>query len=101
MRLSKNKIKQIEDYFIDKPVVNAFLFGSYSRAEANEDSDVDILVNLDYSQPIGLQFIQMKIDLEQILNRKVDLLSNESLNKDLKEHIKPDKTLIYERGSQR
>jgi predicted nucleotidyltransferase len=62
---------------------------------------MDILLDLDYSKPIGLQFIQMKIDLEKILNRKVDLLSKNGLDKDLEKEIEHDKTLIYERRSQR
>ncbi|WP_296618470.1 nucleotidyltransferase domain-containing protein [Marivirga sp.] len=101
MSLSKYKIQELKDYFVSKPVYSASIFGSFSRGEENEESDVDILLDLDYSKPIGLQFIQMKIDLEKILNRKVDLLSKNGLDKELQKEIEKDKTLIYERGSQR
>ena len=50
MYLKENDIQTIRDYFVDKPVLKAYLFGSYSRNEADEDSDVDILVDLDYSR---------------------------------------------------
>jgi len=48
MQLSKAKIDQIKAYFRDKPVVKAYVFGSYARKEATGKSDVDILVELDY-----------------------------------------------------
>ena len=64
MKLSSEEIRMITDYFRNTPVLKAFLFGSYSRDEAEENSDVDILVELDYSKHIGLGFINMKLDLE-------------------------------------
>ena len=69
----------IRQYFIDKPVKKAYLFGSFANNMALPDSDVDILVDLDYSKPIGLEFVQMKFDLETILNKKVDLVSSNGL----------------------
>jgi predicted nucleotidyltransferase len=41
-------------------VIDAYLFGSYSRGDADENSDIDILVELDYSKLIGLEFVQMQ-----------------------------------------
>ncbi|MBR0182929.1 MAG: nucleotidyltransferase domain-containing protein [Bacteroidaceae bacterium] len=49
-------IQRIAEYFKTQPVLRAWLFGSFSRGEERPDSDVDILVDLDYSQPIGLRF---------------------------------------------
>ena len=40
--------KVISDYFQNKPVLKAYLFGSYVRGEASEQSDIDILIELDY-----------------------------------------------------
>lgn len=76
MKLDINKIESIKRYFETRLVLKAYLFGSYARDEADYQSDIDILVDLDYSQKIGLQFIQMKINLENILNIKVDLVSS-------------------------
>jgi len=64
MYLKEKDIEIIRNYFTGKPVLKAYLFGSYSRNEADNNSDVDILVDLDYSQHIGLGFVQMKMDLE-------------------------------------
>jgi predicted nucleotidyltransferase len=97
MQLSVNEIEQIKAYFSGQPVVKAYVFGSYSRNEADADSDVDILVDLDYSQHIGLGFVQMKFDLEDKLQKKVDLVSSEGLSRHIKPFIEKDKQLVYER----
>jgi predicted nucleotidyltransferase len=101
MKLNSKKIKTISDYFLARPVLNAYLFGSYVRGEADYQSDIDILVDLDYSQRIGLQFIQMKIDLERLLNKKVDLVSSNGLSEYLKPMIDSEKQLIYAKQNRR
>lgn len=97
MNVKPEILKNLRNYFEGKPVLRAYIFGSHSRNEANEDSDIDILVDLDYSKKIGLQFIQMKIDLEQLLQKKVDLVSSGGLSPRIKPYIESDKELIYER----
>jgi len=96
MQLKAKDIQIIRDYFIDKPVLRAYLFGSYSRNDADENSDIDILVDLDYSEHIGLGFVQMKLDLEQRLQKSVDLVSSQGVSKRLLPYIDKDKKLIYE-----
>ena len=97
MKLNDAKINAIKDFFSKQPVLKAYLFGSYSRGEQNDQSDIDLLVELDYSQPIGLEFIQMQIDLQNLLNQKVDLVSARGLSKYIKPIIEKEKQLIYER----
>src|SRR5690554_4843864 len=97
MNLDNKKIETINNYFRTRPVLKAYLFGSYVRGEADNQSDIDILVDLDYSQKIGLRFIQMKIDLERLLNAKVDLVSSNGLSKYIKPLIDNEKKLIYAR----
>ncbi|WP_368077626.1 nucleotidyltransferase domain-containing protein [Mucilaginibacter sp. L3T2-6] len=46
--LSSNDIQIVKDYFSGQPVLKAYLSGSYSRDEADTNSDIDILVDLDY-----------------------------------------------------
>ncbi|MGM9778562.1 MAG: nucleotidyltransferase family protein, partial [Prevotella sp.] len=72
--------------------------GSYSRGEQTKDSDVDILVLLDKSRPIGLKFFGMWNDLEELLGRKVDLVSDGTLLPFAQQSADNDKILIYERG---
>jgi predicted nucleotidyltransferase len=97
MKLSVNDIQTIKDYFSGQPVKKAYLFGSYSRNDADQTSDVDILVDLDYSQHIGLGFVQMQLDLQQMLHKKIDLVSSKALSKYIRPFVEEDKVLIYER----
>jgi predicted nucleotidyltransferase len=97
MMLSNEEIKIIVDYFRKKPVMKAFLFGSFSRGDATEASDVDILVELDYTKHIGLGFISMKLDLEEQLQKKIDLITSNSISEHLLPFINRDKKLIYEK----
>ena len=97
MTLDKSKIESIKNYFKTRPVLKAYLFGSYVRGVADNKSDIDILVDLDYSQKIGLQFIQMKLDLEKLLNSEVDLVSSNGMSKYIKPLVDIEKRLIYEK----
>ena len=97
VQLDKTSIEIIKDYFKTRPVLTAYLFGSYARGEADKQSDIDILVDLDYSQSIGLGFVQIQLDLEQMLNAKVDLVSSGGLSKRIKPTIESEKQLIYAR----
>jgi predicted nucleotidyltransferase len=97
MKLSKKNIEKIKGYLKDKPVVKAYLFGSYLRGDATMESDIDILIELDYSHRIGLKFIQMKLELEDLLHQQVDLVSANGLSKYVKPYIDIEKELIYAR----
>jgi predicted nucleotidyltransferase len=62
------------------------LFGSIARGEATETSDVDVLV--EFSRPVGLiQFAALKLFLEEILGRPVDLATPDALHPELREQI--------------
>ena len=97
MTLDSAKIESIKNYFKTRPVLKAYLFGSYVREVAHNRSDIDILVDLDYTEKIGLQFIQMKLDLQKLLNNEVDLVSSNGLSKYIKPLVDVEKRLIYEK----
>lgn len=67
------------------------LFGSYSRNEATADSDVDVLV--DFSKPIGLAFVDLADELEQLLQTRVDLVSRNGIKPQYFQSIESE--LIY------
>ena len=90
-------IKIIADYFKTRPVLKAWLFGSFARGEEHPDSDVDLLVVIDHSRPVGLEFFGMWNDLEEMLDRKVDLVEEGTLLPFARESANRDKKLIYER----
>ena len=76
-----------------------WVFGSCARKEERPDSDVDILVALDYSQPIGLRFFGMYEDLRALLGRDVDLVSERTLAPFARNSVDRDKKLVYERAN--
>ncbi len=63
------------------------LFGSFSRNQADELSDVDMLVEFDENRKTFDNFIEACFLLESILGRKVELVTEESLSPYMKPHI--------------
>lgn len=94
-----NMIPQMQAYFKNQPIEYAYLFGSCARGEETKDSDVDIMVDLDKTKPIGLfQYVTMKLDLQDLLHREVDLVESDELLPFAQESANRDKFLIYERA---
>jgi uncharacterized protein len=95
----KKDIKQIiQHYFTDKPVHKAYLFGSMARQEDDLNSDIDILVELDYEKGADyFIFFNMQDQLTRLLSKKVDLVSANGLSTYIKPIIDKEKVLIYER----
>jgi predicted nucleotidyltransferase len=91
-------IPVLQAYFATQPVKRAYLFGSCSRGEETPNSDVDLLVTLDHSQPIGLKFFSMIADLESRLGRSVDMVSEDGVQPFARPYIDQDKILLYERA---
>ena len=91
--------KILAEYFKNQPVLKAWLFGSFARGEENEASDVDILVVIARSQPVGFKFFGMWNDLEKLLDRRVDFVEEGSLAEFARESVEHDKILVYERAA--
>jgi uncharacterized protein len=82
----ESKLKELKPilsrkYFVDK----IGYFGSYSRNEQIEGSDIDILVS--FRKPLGWEFFDLQELLENELKIKVDLVSDKALKKQLKQII--------------
>ena len=91
-------IKTIQDYFKTQPVLKAWLFGSYARGEETPDSDVDILVVFDKTARVSLiGQATMMLDLEDLLNKKIDLVKEGTLLPFAVQTVNHDKLLIYEK----
>ena len=80
-KLIKLKPFLSERYFVKK----IGYFGSYSRNEQTEKSDIDILV--EFRKPLGWEFFDLQDLLEKELQVKVDLVSVKALKEQLKEAI--------------
>ena len=88
----------IAEYFKTQPIQKAWLFGSYARGEQTADSDIDILIQPDKS--VGLfKLSGMHLDLQELLNLEVDLVTVKGLRPFARESADRDKILIYERAS--
>jgi len=86
-----NTIKEIINPVLKKhEVKRASLFGSTVTGSSNEDSDIDVLVELKSGKSL-FDLIRLKRDLEKELDREVDLITYNSLNPLLKEKILREK----------
>ena len=74
-------------------VKKASIFGSYARGEEKENSDIDILVEFNGEKSF-LDLSGLKIELEETLNRKVDILTYNSLHPLLKKRILEEQKVI-------
>lgn len=74
-------------------VKKAGLFGSFVRGEQCEDSDFDLLVEFEQGRSL-LDLVGLKIDLEQKLGRKVDVLTYNSLHPLLRDKILREQRVI-------
>jgi len=61
------------------------LFGSFSDNTFNEESDIDIIVELE--RPIGWKFFTLELYLGSIFNRKIDLITKNALKEQIKDTI--------------
>lgn len=61
------------------------LFGSFTNESNTEESDIDILVELE--RPIGWKFFSLELYLERLFNRKVDLVTKNALKKQIRDRI--------------
>ncbi|MDP2335899.1 MAG: nucleotidyltransferase family protein [Bacteroidota bacterium] len=61
------------------------LFGSFSDGSYTEESDIDLLVELE--RPIGWKIFTLEIYLEKIFGRKIDLVTKNALKEQIKDNI--------------
>ena len=81
------------------------LFGSFAREEETEQSDIDIFVDFKEEANVFRNFYDIKYDLEEIFQKKVDLISSDNFDheyklkevKDYKEKVKKEimESIIY------
>lgn len=98
MKLSPAELNIIRTYFADKPVLRAYVFGSYARGDADENSDIDLLVSFTPEEKITLfQYVHIVNELEKITGKKVDMVEDGKLKTFAVNSANADKILIYER----
>ena len=92
-RLKEKILPILKKYGIKK----AALFGSFARGEQKPDSDIDILVKFkDRENKTLLDLVGLELELVDVLNRKVDVLTYNSIHPLLKEYILKEQVVFYE-----
>ncbi len=88
-------LKSNQTYFYDKFGIHFVgLFGSFSRDEATEESDIDILYSLDKDRKLSLfKYLALTKQLEDYFSKKVDLVRDETVKSRMQSYI--DKDIIY------
>ena len=78
--------KQITAILNKYPVSKVAIFGSFARGEENKNSDIDILIET--SKPVSM-FVILKMgkELEQITNRKIDIVEYAAIKQSIKQRI--------------
>jgi predicted nucleotidyltransferase len=85
--LRQNKALLFSKY----PLQSMALFGSQSRGDAKDTSDVDILVEINGT--MGFEFLHLNYEIEDLLKRKVDIISRRGLKPQFIQQIEPE--LVY------
>ena len=95
--MKEDQIDEIRKTLIDvlrkHEVKKAALFGSIVRGEATEDSDIDLLIEFEGKKSL-LDLAGLKLDLQEILRTRVDVLTYKSLHHLLKERILSEQEVI-------
>jgi predicted nucleotidyltransferase len=89
--IKQKVIPILKEYKISK----AGIFGSYARGEQKTKSDVDILVETGQDMDL-FEFVHLKLLLQKVMKKKVDLVEYELIRKELKEQILNDEIRILQ-----
>ena len=88
--ISKNdiltKLKELKpSLYNDYSVKEIGLFGSFSDGTSSDESDIDLIVELE--RPIGWKFFSLELYLQKIFNRKIDLVTKNALKEQIRDSI--------------
>lgn len=82
------KIKhKIVNLLKNNSVSRAGIFGSFARGEQRKDSDIDLAINIKNKNASLLDFVRLKLELENVLKKKVDLVEYSAIKPLIKENI--------------
>lgn len=98
MNLIERNIEKVRELCVKYNVLHLYIFGSILNDTFNEESDIDFLVTfgeLDLNSYAD-NYFEFKFSLEDLLNRKIDLLEDKAIkNPFLKASIDSTKKIIY------
>lgn len=88
--------KAVIQYCTKYPIKQIGLFGSYARGDADEDSDIDLIVEFEDKVSL-MKVLGLKTRLEADLSKRVDLLEPDSVDADLANEIAKSMVVLYEK----
>lgn len=100
MVLDQALTETLRHFFAKQPVSRAYLFGSVARGNATEQSDLDVLVELDKGATL-FDHARMSWQLEDLLQHRVDVVTEGGLSPHIRPLIERDRILVYERQHRR
>jgi predicted nucleotidyltransferase len=101
----RSKISPVEIYQIIKTffsaypkVIRAWLFGSFARQEYDEQSDIDIMIEVDRNSNFSLfDIAEIKYQLEKKILLPVDIVMKNGIRPNILKQIEPDLKTVYEK----
>lgn len=87
-------ISLIKPILLSFEIKRASLFGSFAKGNATESSDIDILVEFGEGKSL-FDLIRLEMKIEEVLNKKVDIITFNSIHPYLKESILSEQVVIY------
>ncbi len=94
-----DEIKRLSDIIrpiaVKYGVETVYIFGSFARNEANENSDYDFYINKGKIRNL-FQLSAFRLELEKILQKNIDIVTEKVKDLRLKQEIDRDKVLLYE-----
>jgi predicted nucleotidyltransferase len=91
-------ISEIRNLCQQNKVKNLYVFGSVLTDRFTDNSDIDLIVDIDSNDPLDYadSYFNLKFALEDLLKRQIDLLENKTIkNPYLRDSIDNSKTLLY------
>ncbi len=98
MNIEKLKLEQIQELCRLNKVKTLFAFGSVTREDFNDNSDIDLIIDIDEKDPFKYTdiYFYLKSKFEDILKRQIDLLEERAIrNKIFRQELDTTKVLVY------
>ncbi len=98
MKIEESKIEQIKELCEENEVKSLYAFGSVTRDDFNELSDIDLVVDFEEKDPFRYTdiYFNLKSKLETLLKRQIDLLEERAIkNPIFRKHLEDNKVKIY------
>ncbi len=90
---------QIADFCQRNQITKFAFYGSVLRDDFRPDSDIDILVEFEPNQPIGLmEVVGMERRLSELIGRKVDLRTPKDLSRYFRDEVVAEAEVLYEKS---